>query len=68
MRKSNCLRDLSKWAELELNSAELSKALAALNAKFEEVERLNKAMVGREVKMVELKKEIKRLKEQLSQQ
>jgi GAF domain-containing protein len=60
------LTDLSKWVELELNSEKLSNALEALKKKLEEVERLNKAMVGRELKMIELKAEIKNLKEKIS--
>lgn len=35
---------------------------AGLEARLEELERVNKAMVGRELKMVELKREIKELK------
>ena len=37
-----------------------------LQAKIEELERFNKLAVGRELRMVELKKEIEKLKEQLS--
>ena len=45
-------RDITKEKEAE----------EKLNAKMEETERLNKLMIGRELKMVELKKEIKELK------
>lgn len=61
------LEDLSKWVELELNSEKLSHALETLNEKYDEVQRLNKVMVDREMKMIELKDEIKRLKIKLDQ-
>lgn len=57
---------------LNLSSKELMEANKKIQGEFQDVtqyskrlEQLNKLMVGRELKMAELKKEIKRLKEQL---
>lgn len=45
---------------------EKKKVLELLKSKIDELERFNKAMVGRETKMVELKEEINELREKLS--
>jgi len=45
--------------------AERKKMEETLRQKLEEVEKLNKFMVGREVKMVEIKEENERLREKL---
>ncbi len=62
------LKDLSSWAEIELNSSQLREALDQVNKskvdmenQLSEVKRLNELMVGRELKMVEMKKQIKDL-------
>jgi len=48
--------------ELVQKGKEVEEAKIQVGRKLTEVERLNKAMVGRELKMVELKKEIQELK------
>jgi len=49
-------------AEVALDITERRKAEEALRQKLEELERMNRLMVGRELRMRELKKEIKKLK------
>lgn len=63
---------LASWAELEINTRNLSIALEArktaegeLRERVEELSHLNTIMVGRELKMAELKEEIEKLKEEL---
>lgn len=64
------MEDISIRQELEGKLAEYTKGLEAkvaertgeLAKRVEELESLNKSMIGRELKMVELKKEIKDLK------
>lgn len=46
--------------------SEHKKEEEALRAKLEEIEKLNMLMVGRELKMVELKNELEKLKEKIS--
>lgn len=62
------LHDLAAWAEIELNSSQLREALDAVNksqsdlaAQLTETKRLNDLMIGRELKMVELKQQIAEL-------
>jgi len=43
----------------------VEKRTEELRGKIQELERFNKLSVGRELKMVELKEEVKRLKEEL---
>lgn len=67
------LKDLSAWAEIELNSSqlrealdELSEAHESLEVQLSETRRLNDLMVGRELKMVEMKEQIAKLEAQLT--
>jgi len=48
---------LSKWQQI----AERRQAEKALRVKLDEIERMNRLMVGRELKMEELRQEIKKL-------
>jgi len=67
------IEDITERKNLEDKLAEYTKELEALVAKkteelssrVKELERVNKSMVGRELKMVELKKEIERLKKRV---
>lgn len=68
------LVDLSAWAEIELNSSQLREALddveesqAKYKAKLEELTRVNDLMIGRELKMAEMKQELTELKNKLGQ-
>ena len=63
----NLLKDLAKWAELEINVYQLSKIMdevktkqTELESKNQELEKLNKFMVDREMKMIELKEKLKK--------
>lgn len=56
------LKDLTAIVESELNSEKLTKTLGHLKEKHQELERVNEVMINRELKMVELKNEIKELK------
>src|SRR5690606_20604895 len=48
-------------------SVQRRKAEAALRQRLDEVERLNRLMVGRELKMVDLKKEIALLQQEIAE-
>ena len=48
--------------ELKSRAEEIELANKELKARSEELKKINKAFVGRELRMVELKKEIKELK------
>lgn len=68
------LVDLSAWAEMELNSSQLREALDEVEksqdkykAKLEELTRINDLMIGRELKMAEMKQEVAELKAKLGQ-
>lgn len=59
------LRDLAKWAELEINSHQLAKILEDIKVKTDkiqeqnsELEKLNSYMMDREVKISELKERL----------
>ena len=54
------LKELSEGLERQVE-----KRTEELRGKIQELERFNKLSVGRELKMVELKEEVKRLKEEL---
>lgn len=64
------MEDITKQRQLEGQLKEYAKKLnievakktAELEARVKELERLNKTMIGRELKMVELKKEVEDLK------
>ena len=59
--KQVLLEDKIKAYTKEL-TLEVSKRTAELETRVEQLEKLNKTMIGRELKMVELKKEIEKLK------
>lgn len=66
-REETDLKSLAAWAEIELNTHELSTALEtkktaenSLKEKVNELERMNKLMVDRELKMSELKQKLKK--------
>jgi len=53
--------------ELEQTKEELQKANRELQAKIDEIEKYSKVTVGRELKMIELKKKIKELEEKIKE-
>jgi len=55
-------RILREWQQI----SERKQAEEALKQKLDEIERMNRLMVGRELKMEELRKEIKHLKEEIA--
>jgi len=65
------MEDITKQVELEDKmkaytkelTLEVAKRTAELEVRVKELERMNRMMIGRELKMVELKKEIESLKE-----
>lgn len=67
------LTDLGAWAEIELNSSQLREALDEvdkskheLSNQLDEAQRINALMVGRELKMIEMKQQIADLTAQLN--
>lgn len=68
------MEDITKQKQLEDElrayakklSIEVAKRTSELEVRVKELERMNKIMVGRELKMVELKKEIDLLKKQIN--
>lgn len=74
-KEIDLLIDLAAWAEIELNSSQLRQALTELEnvqrsadaeARLEEMARMNDLMIGRELKMAEMKEEIAKLKAELT--
>lgn len=66
------LRDMAYWADIELNSHQLREALdenvkakAQTETQLEELRKLNDLMIGRELRMTEMKAEIAELKANL---
>jgi len=58
--------DISAFKKLQYEvEAKVEERTKELQKKMEELERFNKIIIGRELKMIELKKEIKELKDQL---
>ena len=57
-----------RTAELEQKSQELADANARLKKETEKLERINKLFVNRELRMKELKQEIKELKEKIQEE
>ena len=53
-----------KTKELEEKTAEVEKGAKKLQEKIEEMEKFQKLLVGRELKMIDLKEEIKKLKKE----
>lgn len=63
------LQDLAAWAEIELNGSQLRQALDSANtaqselqSQLTEARRLNELMVGRELKMADMKRELELLR------
>lgn len=48
--------------DLEISNTELEKQKSQLQNKFDEIDKMNKLMLNREMKMIELKREIEKLK------
>ena len=56
---------ITNWVGIDIDITKLKQAEEKLQEKIRELETINELMVDRELKMVELKEEIKRLKTQL---
>jgi phage regulator Rha-like protein len=55
-------------AELEASEAERKRAEEALAQRVEELERFHRLSVGRELRMIELKRQVNELSEQLGKE
>lgn len=69
----NLIADLAYWAEIELNSHQLREALDEVTKsqkqteiQLEELRKLNDLMIGRELRMTEMKEELAELKAKLA--
>jgi GAF domain-containing protein len=72
-KEIDLLIDLSSWAEIELNSSQLRSALDEVSAvrnnieaQLKKTQELNDLMIGRELKMVAMKKELDELHAKLA--
>lgn len=52
--------------ELRLKTADLQSSKESLEQKIQEIQRVNQAMIGRELKMIEMKHEMQKLQDQIT--